>query len=48
MLNKSPNFAYWSQFSTLEVWQVAAMMFGVDPYAMTDVTNQNGGRTRPF
>ena len=42
MLNKSPNFAYWSQFSTLEVWQVAAMMFGVDPYAMSDVTNQNG------
>ena len=38
----SPNFDYWRTRPTLKVWFVAAMMHGVEPHRMTDVTDSNG------
>jgi hypothetical protein len=42
MSGTSPDFNYWSTRPTLQVWFVAAMMHGVDPRAMADVTDANG------
>jgi hypothetical protein len=42
MSGTSPDFNYWSTRPTLQVWFVAAMMHGVDPRAMADVTDSNG------
>ena len=42
MSGTSPDFKYWSTRPTLRVWFVAAMMQGVDPRAMADVTDVNG------
>ena len=38
----APNCGYWRQFETLEIWQVAAMMAGVDPRLIQDVTDREG------
>lgn len=38
----SPDFEYWRQFSTLAISQVAALMYGVDPRAMSEVTDEHG------
>lgn len=42
MTGFSPNFVYWRTRPTLKVWYIAAMMQGVDPYRMTDATDNNG------
>lgn len=42
MSGTSPDFNYWGTRPTLQVWFVAAMMQGVDPRAMADVTDGNG------
>jgi hypothetical protein len=39
-----PNFPDWRQFDTLAIWQLAALMNGVDPraWAMGDVVGRDG------
>jgi hypothetical protein len=37
-----PDWTYWSQFSTLKIWEVAALMAGVDPRRLSDMTDENG------
>lgn len=38
------NFKYWSKVSTIEIWESAAMMWGVDPRALStgNVVDRNG------
>lgn len=38
----APNFEHWKDFSTLEIWKVAAMMHGFDPRAWGDVSDEHG------
>jgi hypothetical protein len=42
MSGTSPNFADWRRFATLKVWEIAALMQGFDPRALTDVTDGEG------
>ena len=42
MSGTKPDYKHWSRRPTLKVWYVAAMMEGVDPRAMADVTDGSG------
>lgn len=37
-----PNFEYWRQFQTLEVFEIASLMSGVDPRRFCDATDEHG------
>lgn len=45
MSNTSPNFGYWRQFSTIKIWNLAAMMNDIDPNVMGDVIDKSGDAT---
>lgn len=38
----SPNFDRWRELPSLKLWEVAAMIRGVDPHSMPDVTDARG------
>lgn len=41
-LGDGPNFEYWRKFPTLNVWEVAVLMAGLDPNTFVDVADENG------
>ena len=36
------DFAHWRKFATLKIWEIAAMLYGVDPRELTDITDKHG------
>jgi hypothetical protein len=41
MSGTSPDYEYWQGFSAIQVWEIAALMHGVDPRAVGDVMIQD-------
>jgi hypothetical protein len=42
MSSTSPDFDYWRKFSTLKIWEIAVLMRGFDPRALSDVLISSG------
>lgn len=39
------NFSFWSKLESIKIWELAVLMTGIDPRALSDVCDVNGDPT---
>lgn len=42
MSGVNANYSFWSRLESIKIWELAVLMTGIDPRALTDVCDENG------